>query len=278
MILWLALGLLAVAIAALVARPLLRRATPLATAADADLAIYRDQLAELARDAERGLIGAAELAAARTEVERRLLAAADRARVEAPAEAPVRRAPLAAAALVLAVAGGGLAVYAQLGSPAVPDRPLAARLDPEQARRLAALAATARSSLDDASAWLAYGQALAEAGAAGEAAAVLARAASLAPEDARMQVAAAEALIALADLREGVPEPAQAMLRRALALEPDQPQALWFLGIAAAQARAPDEAARYWTRLLDRLPPDSAESRAVAAALEAIGRPVAGRP
>ena len=40
-----------------------------------DLAVYRDQIDEIARDRDAGLIGAAEADAARVEVARRLLAA-----------------------------------------------------------------------------------------------------------------------------------------------------------------------------------------------------------
>ena len=42
-----------------------------------DVAVYRDQLDEIARDRAAGLIGAAEAEAARVEVSRRLIAAAD---------------------------------------------------------------------------------------------------------------------------------------------------------------------------------------------------------
>src|SRR5947199_7985067 len=42
-----------------------------------DLAVYRDQLDEIARDRAAGLIGEAEAEAARVEVSRRLIAAAD---------------------------------------------------------------------------------------------------------------------------------------------------------------------------------------------------------
>src|SRR4051812_4722940 len=49
-----------------------------------DLAVYRDQLDEIARDRTTGLIGEAEAEAARVEVSRRLIAAADS---QSPSEA-----------------------------------------------------------------------------------------------------------------------------------------------------------------------------------------------
>ena len=46
-----------------------------------DIAVYRDQLDEIVRDRSAGLIGEAEAEAARVEVSRRLIAAADAARI-----------------------------------------------------------------------------------------------------------------------------------------------------------------------------------------------------
>src|SRR5437899_12085095 len=81
---------------------------PLGHAADVqagnDLAVYRDQLDEIARDRAAGLIGESEAQAARNEVSRRLIAAADAA--EFSHSLPIgsslwRRRAAAVAALVL---------------------------------------------------------------------------------------------------------------------------------------------------------------------------------
>src|SRR4051812_710075 len=77
MTLWFILALMTVAAVFAVLWPLSRR-RPAATAA-ADVAVYRDQLDELERDRAAGLIGAAEAEAARVEIARRLIAAADTA-------------------------------------------------------------------------------------------------------------------------------------------------------------------------------------------------------
>src|SRR5689334_16568951 len=65
-------------------------------------AVFRDQLAELDRDAARGAIGEAEAAAARNEVARRLIGEADPA-VDA-ARPSSRLAPWLAAALIPLIA------------------------------------------------------------------------------------------------------------------------------------------------------------------------------
>ena len=59
-----------------------------------DRAVFRDQLAELDRDVERGTIGQAEADAARNEISRRLIAAAAGAGAEAGRRgSPGRRSP-----------------------------------------------------------------------------------------------------------------------------------------------------------------------------------------
>jgi cytochrome c-type biogenesis protein CcmH len=96
-----------------------------------DVAVYRDQLAEVERDVARGVIAPAEAEAARTEIARRLLAA-DRARDAGdPAGGALRagggRAVAAGAAFL--AAGGALALYAWLGQPGYPDIPVSFRLE-----------------------------------------------------------------------------------------------------------------------------------------------------
>jgi cytochrome c-type biogenesis protein CcmH len=83
-----------------------------------DVAVYRDQLQEIDRDQAADLIGAAEAEAARVEVSRRLIAAAEVAEKPKAAVAPARlyrRATVAAALLLLPLGAGAL--YSKLGSP-----------------------------------------------------------------------------------------------------------------------------------------------------------------
>ncbi len=90
---------------------------------EAALALYRAQLAELARERADGRIGAAEYAAAEIEVQRRLLAAA--AEHESSAERTHRRPLLITLALIPLAA---LALYWPGGMPFLPAAPLAPRL------------------------------------------------------------------------------------------------------------------------------------------------------
>ncbi|MGA8499010.1 MAG: c-type cytochrome biogenesis protein CcmI, partial [Xanthobacteraceae bacterium] len=74
MILWIVFALMTAAAILAVLWPLGRKA---AGRGGNDLSVYQDQLAEIGRDRSAGLIGQAEAEAARVEVSRRLLAAAD---------------------------------------------------------------------------------------------------------------------------------------------------------------------------------------------------------
>ena len=127
MTLWLVFALMTAAAIFAVLWPLSRR-TPLRRGSD--IAVYRDQLEEVSRDRAAGLVGEAEAEAARVEVSRRLIAAADTAadEVSAPeSSSRWRRRATAVAALVLLPTGAVL-LYLALGSPQLPGEPLAMRL------------------------------------------------------------------------------------------------------------------------------------------------------
>ena len=84
----LAAAITAVVIMALV-RPLLQPPAPPPSRAGWDLEVYRDQMAEIERDLARGALAAAQAEAARTEIGRRMLAAAPAgAATETAAEPP----------------------------------------------------------------------------------------------------------------------------------------------------------------------------------------------
>ena len=101
-----------------------------------DLVVYRDQLDEIARDRVAGLIGESEAEAAKVEVSRRIIAAADREKAGKTADAEPQardrsslwRRRMTAAAALLLVPAGAAALYIHLGSPQLPGEPLAARL------------------------------------------------------------------------------------------------------------------------------------------------------
>src|SRR5919108_2645633 len=82
------------------------------------LEVYRDQLAELTRDEQRGLLTRDQAMAAQVEIERRILAL-DEGKKFQPARPPSHRLTLAMA-VILPLAGFGL--YLMLGSPHLPSQ------------------------------------------------------------------------------------------------------------------------------------------------------------
>src|SRR5689334_1553360 len=92
---------------------------------------YREQIAEIERDQERGLLNAEEAEAARTEAGRRLLRAtlAESANPDMVGEPALRRRRAASAVAFSTVPLLALAVYGAFGSPDLPGQPLAARLE-----------------------------------------------------------------------------------------------------------------------------------------------------
>jgi len=103
MTLWLMFALMTAAAIFAVLWPLSRR---VAESGGSELEVYRDQLEEIAHDRAAGLIGESEAEAAKVEVSRRLIAAADAAEFNhaAPVGSPLwRRRAAAIAAIGLAV-------------------------------------------------------------------------------------------------------------------------------------------------------------------------------
>lgn len=126
MVLWIGFAVLTAVVVAILLRPLLAASVPSQSEAGANAAVYRDQLAEIETERARGLIGDAEAEAARIEIARRLLAAADANGSETPAAA---RRGTATIAMVVAAALPVLAIVAYLavGAPGQPGQPHAAR-------------------------------------------------------------------------------------------------------------------------------------------------------
>lgn len=130
---WAAAGGMGLALAALFVLALLRARSEIATAAEFDLKVYRDQLAEIDRDIARGTLPAEEGERQRVEVSRRLLEA-DRAASRA-SRAASRDGLMLAAGLIVLVLGSSYWVYTRLGAPGYPDLPLAERFAQSDALR-----------------------------------------------------------------------------------------------------------------------------------------------
>ena len=142
MLLWIGFALLTAGVVAFLARPLMESAGSARSDTSADLSVYRDQLRAIEAEREQGLLEAAEAEAARTEMARRLLRAADRAKENSDVSAGTTTSEDATQAssrtcsmarpLIYAVSALipllSVGVYVLVGSPAVPGNPFAERV------------------------------------------------------------------------------------------------------------------------------------------------------
>ena len=136
-------GVCAAFAAAVLAYALLRRQRGQASRIEHDLEVYRAQLKELERERESGLISETEAAAAKLEIERRVLAADQAGGGQAARES--RRPEWVPAALVAGfVPLIAVGLYAAIGNPKVPSVPFS-----EQSARRAEMAQAQREAAQD---------------------------------------------------------------------------------------------------------------------------------
>jgi cytochrome c-type biogenesis protein CcmH len=265
MIFWTIAALMIAAVAAALAVPLLRKQAAGTDAAEYDLEVYRDQLAELERDQGRGAISGDELAAARTEISRRILAADARKQNRAAQEPASGRAGMSilAGALVISLAVGAVLLYLQTGAPGTPDMPLAQRTDlpapGEEDQRIrkqiTELARAAETNPGDAGAWLRLADAHKSLGMFGDAVAAYRKAISLGPVAAGINNDFAEALVMAA---QGTVTPeARAIFEAELANFPGDPRPQFYLALGDYQAGRPREALDRWAALIAATPADA---------------------
>ena len=253
-------------------------------AAAYDLQVYRDQLREVERDLERGVIAPEDADRLRTEIGRKVL---DADRRQGAAVPPSRGGAGAGAALVLlALLAGAVALYLREGAPGAPDLPIASRIamaeraydtrpsqdqaeaqttapadlpdpDPEYMALVEQLRAAVARNPDDpqgltllATSEMRLGNITA------------AREAQQRLVAARGDAASAEEVMRLAALMieaaGGIITPeAEQVLARSLGKDPNQPQARYLLGLLQLQNGRPDRAFPIWRRLIEEGPADA---------------------
>ncbi len=262
MMLWLIMALMTAGALGAVVWPMLRARGM--TAAGSDLVVYRDQLEEIERDRTDARIGAVEAEAARVEVSRRLLAAAN-AENAGPAEtgSSARRRTVAAAAAVVMIPLFALALYAVRGSPDLPGQPLASRTkggeDNLEANTIFQLIARVEAHLeenpDDGRGWEIVAPIYMKLERYEDAAKARRRVIALLGATSAREVDLGEALAAAAN---GViSEEAQAAFNRAIALDAMNFKAQFYLGLAAEQDGNAAEATRLWRALIAKAPADA---------------------
>ncbi len=224
-----------------------------------DLAVYRDQLDEIQRDRAAGLIGEAEAEAARVEVSRRLIGAADaQAATSGPLPAGTaiwHRRLVAIIALVVLPIGAG-AFYLDVGSPKLPGQPLSARTSDPQDQSIDRLVAQVEAHLDrnpeDARGWEVIAPVYQRLGRFDDAIKARRNLLRLDGETAERQADLGETLVAAAN--GVVTAESKAAFERAVALDAEDVRGRYFLGRAAEQDGRRADAVSIWRAMVKGAP------------------------
>jgi cytochrome c-type biogenesis protein CcmH len=280
MILWIIFALMTAAAILAVLWPLGRKAA--AGRGGDDIAVYQDQLEEIGRDRSSGLIGQPEAEAARVEVSRRLLAAADAQAMAAQPTASAaqslwrRRAAAIAALLVLALLP--LCFYLMLGSPNVPGQPAFARVkagpgDQSIDALVGQVEAHLASSPNDGNGWEVIAPVYLRLGRFDDAVMARRKALALNGETGTRDADLGEALVAAAN--GVVTDEAKHVFETAVTRDPHEAKARYFLGLADEQDGNRTGAAARWRAMLDEAPAGAPWVGFVRAALGRVtGEPV----
>ena len=230
--------------------PLWRAGRPVAhRRRDANITIYHQRYAEIEREVAAGRLGRREAEVEKDELGARLLSDLDETPALAP-DASVRRRPwvltLLVVILVVGLSSGGYWLRGDWGAMQTGDRPdlpammgeLQQRIDesPDDLEARALLARAQESTGDYAGAAENYGAL---------------NAAMPQPQPALLAAEARARLQATDDLQGR----ANDLYRQVLELDPASLEALWYLGLAAAERGDDARAVSYWDRLLAEEPP-----------------------
>jgi len=233
-----------------------------------NLAIIRDQLAELERDLANGTLGKPQYQQAREDLERRAL---EEAREAPPGARQSTSARVTALTLSLVIPLGAALLYYVLGSPQAvsPGATLANehQVTPQQVEAMVArLAERLENSPDDGKGWALLGRSYGVMQRYEEAARAYARAAALIKDDADLLADYADVLAMSQGQRiEGKP---LELIERALKLDPTQWKALAMAGSAAFERKDYAQAIAYWEKIKSRAESDSELARSIASNIE----------
>jgi cytochrome c-type biogenesis protein CcmH len=282
MTLWFVFALMTAAAIFAVLWPLGRGAA--ARRSGSDVAVYRDQLDEVARDRAAGLIGEAEAEAARVEVSRRLIAAADVADAHVaaiPRSGATFRRRAAAVIVLVGLPALAAALYLALGSPQLPGQPIASRAAaPLQDRTLDNLVAQVEAHLEknpqDGRGWEVIAPVYMRFGRYEDAVKARRNALRFNGASADREADLGESLMAQAN--GVVTDESKAAFERALSQDGKNPKARFFLGVAAQQDGQGATAVAIWRDLLKDARPGSPWVGIVREALARVDAPAQPSP
>ncbi|MCB4359875.1 c-type cytochrome biogenesis protein CcmI [Quatrionicoccus australiensis] len=252
--------LLIVVVAAFILPPLWFARRPQNSTGDrqaSNLAIFRDQLADLAAEHQAGALADADFAQAEREIQRRLLEEVPAGSGEtSTSNAPSRK---TAIALILLLPILALGAYGILGNPRALDPAQAVaqpQMTPEQINEMVSrLAARMQENPDDLKGWLMLARSYKTMGRYEEAGSAYGKAEKLVNEDPELLASYAETL-AMAGGKGLKGKPRQ-LVERALKLDPKHAHSLFLAGAAAMEAGDNKQGVAYWEALLPQVDPGS---------------------
>jgi cytochrome c-type biogenesis protein CcmH len=259
MILWPILALMTLAAIFAVWWPLARGQKSVRSGSD--IAVYRDQLDEIGRDEAASLIGGVEAEAARVEVSRRLIAAAETAKaasaVAAPGPASRYRFVTLAAALILLPLGAGI-TYLSLGSPTLAPVSMNASADGQPPlpqgieQTIAEVETFLESNPKNGRGWELLAPVYLRLGRFDDAVRARRNALEIFGPDAARLGDLGEAIVVASN--GVVTAEAKGLFERANAADPEDVMAQYYLGLSAKQEGRRDEALKRWNALLSTAP------------------------
>lgn len=274
MALWMIFAGLTVVALLLVMYPLLRPAAIKLDDQGAETAVYRDQLDELERDAERGLISKKEKESALNEVSRRLLGAKARDdNAEHAKTARTTSASIIAVVSALAVTGFAGLLYKSIGRPDLPDQPQEQRIaDAAKSGDMDAMLLQVKRVLDknpkDIRGWRVYAPALKRVGRYEEAAEAYSKIMQLERPTPPLLVDFAESLL-LAN--KGTPtDQVKKALETALAMDKTYAKGRFYWALTLQQEGKREAALKEWRLLLAQNPKNLQLQMAVQRQIAAI--------
>jgi cytochrome c-type biogenesis protein CcmH len=254
MFLWPIFALMTLGAVFAVCWPLVRRQR--AARSGSDVAVYKDQLDEVDRDEAASLIGSAEAEAARVEISRRLIAAAEVARAGNAVAAPdagvrTRWATLAAAVVLLPLAAG--LTYLTLGSPNLAPVSMNAEASGQPLpdgveKTVAEVEAYLEANPKNGRGWELLAPVYLRLGRFEDAVRARRNALEIFGPDAARLGDLGEAIVMAASGR--VTPEAKSLFERANASDPEDVMAQYYLGLSAKQEGRRDEAVQRWTALI----------------------------